>query len=94
MEKFACDYKDDGSKSGRNSLRQPYPSATHHIKRQQYGLLRGDNKQNAFIQSITDNAAGDDNDGQYGSRSYIEYDNFAMTPTYRDISFEMNQVSF
>ena len=81
-------HKDDGSKSGRNSLRQPYPSATHHIKRQQYGLLRGDNKQNAFIQSITDNAAGDDNDGQYGSRSYIEYDNFTMTPTYRDISFE------
>ena len=85
---FDADYHQaNGSKSGRNSLRQPYDGNRFDIKRQQYGKLRGDNKQNAFINSITDGATVEGND-KFGSRSHIEYDNYMMTPTYRDISFE------
>ena len=85
---FDADYHQaNGSKSGRNSLRQPYDGNRFDIKRQQYGKLRGDNKQNAFINAITDGANVDGNT-TFGSRSHIEYDNYMMTPTYRDISFE------
>jgi formylglycine-generating enzyme required for sulfatase activity len=85
---FDADYHQaNGSKSGRNSLRQPYDGNRFDIKRQQYGKLRGDNKQNAFINAITDGASVEGNN-KFGSRSHIEYDNYMMTPTYRDISFE------
>ncbi len=85
---FDADYHQaNGSKSGRNSLRQPYDGNRFDIKRQQYGKLRGDNKQNAFINAITDGANVEGN-STFGSRSHIEYDNYMMTPTYRDISFE------
>ena len=85
---FDADYHQaNGSKSGRNSLRQPYDGNRFNIQRQQYGKLRGDNKQNAFINSITDGALVEGN-STFGSRSHIEYDNYMMTPTYRDISFE------
>jgi formylglycine-generating enzyme required for sulfatase activity len=85
---FDADYHQaNGSKSGRNSLRQPYDGNTFDIKRQQYGKLRGDNKQNAFINSITDGANTEGNK-TFASRSSIEYDNYMMAPTYRDISFE------
>tara|TARA_B100002052_G_C15883123_1_gene600331 strand:- start:560 stop:2698 length:2139 start_codon:yes stop_codon:yes gene_type:complete len=85
---FDADYHQaNGSKSGRNSLRQPYDGNRFDIKRQQYGKLRGDNKQNAFINAITDGASVEGN-SKFGSRSHIEYDNYMMTPTYRDISFE------
>ena len=85
---FDADYHQaNGSKSGRNSLRQPYDGKTFDIKRQQYGKLRGDNKQNAFINSITDGANTEGNK-TFASRSSIEYDNYMMAPTYRDISFE------
>ena len=85
---FDADYHQaNGSKSGRNSLRQPYDGNRFDIKRQQYGKLRGDNKQNAFINSITD-GANVEGSKTFASRSHIEYDNYMMTPTYRDISFE------
>lgn len=85
---FDADYhQDNGSKSGRNSLRQPYDGNRFDIKRQQYGKVRGDNKQNAFVNAITDGANVEGNT-TFGSRSHIEYDNYMMTPTYRDISFE------
>ena len=86
---FDADYHQaNGSKSGRNSLRQPYDGKDFDIKRQQYGLLRGDNKQNAFINSITDNAQFTEGKETFASRSHIGYDNYMMTPAYRDISFE------
>ena len=85
---FDADYHQaNGSKSGRNSLRQPYDGNRFDIKRQQYGKVRGDNKQNAFVNAITDGANVEGNT-KFGSRSSIEYDNYMMTPTYRDISFE------
>ena len=83
---FDADYHQaNGSKSGRNSLRQPYDGNKFNVKRQQYGKLRGQNDYAARINSITDGAAEEDT---YGSHSYIQYDNYMMTPTYRDISFE------
>ena len=39
------------------------------------------------MNAITDGANVEGNN-QFGSRSFIEYDNYMMTPTYRDISFE------
>ncbi len=85
---FDADYHQaNGSKSGRNSLRQPYDGNRFNITRQQYGTVRGDNKQNAFVNAITDGANVEGNT-VFGSRSAIAYDNYMMTPTYRDISFE------
>ena len=53
----ADNHKDDGSKSGRNSLRQPFDQKPPmpDISRQQFGSMRG----NGFINAITDGATNE-----------------------------------
>ena len=75
---------DDGSKSGRIGLRQPFSSVQQDLRRQQYGTLRGDNSNEAFIQALTDGRTSEggrqakepwsDNGG--GGYSNIEYENY------------------
>jgi len=69
--------------AGRNHLRMPYDGVESDVKRQQYGLLRGDNEQAAFIQSITDGGEGERQNRQGGYNGGIEYANYNMTPTKR-----------
>ena len=84
----ADNHRDDGSKSGRSQLRQPYDQAPPmpNIERQQFGSMRG----NGFINAITDGATDENptKDNKYGGYSKIMYDNYMNTPTYRDISFD------
>ena len=85
---FDADYhQPNGSKSGRNSLRQPYDGQKFNVQREQYGVVRGDNKHAAYVRGITDGA---DVGGKkkFGSRSQIEYDNYMYSPKYNKPNFE------
>ena len=87
----ADNHIEDGSKSGRNSLRQPYDRQPNmpYIGRNQYGTLR-DGATSGFHRSISDGATDENptKNETYGGYSSIGYDHYINTPSYRDISYE------